>query len=147
MYGNLSPGIDHDISGGTVNHKISKAILFGLPTLIVMACASGGSDDDSKSGDAKGDAKGDVGNWDILNEPKFGKEFGTFKTVDLKVKNVSDEDDEPWLEIRLTNKAGDLVATFDCIGDTVEPGQSTTLDCTSLDDYAAFDDYEIKNAF
>lgn len=129
-----------------MNRKLYKAVLFGLPTIVFVACASG-EDDGSKSGDAQGGAKGEIGNWDILNEPRFGKEFGMFKTVNLKVKNVSDEEDEPWLEIRLTNKKGDLVATFNCVGDTLEPGQTTTLECGSTDDYAPFADYEIKNAF
>lgn len=130
-----------------MNRRLAKAVLFGLPAIVFLACSSS---DGEESGGKKGadkSAKGDVGNWDIVGEPNFGKEFGMFKNVKLTVKNVSDSDDEPWLEIRLTNKGGDLVTTFDCIGDTVEPGQKTTLDCSSLDDYAPFSDYEIKNAF
>jgi hypothetical protein len=129
---------------------VAKAVLIGVPLLTVLACASGGSDDEETQGKkGSGDsAKGEVGNWDILTaRPEFKKEFGMFSTVKLKVKNVSGSEDEPWLEIRLTNKAGDLVTTYDCIGDTVEAGQSTTLECSSLDDWAPFTDYEIKNAF
>lgn len=136
----------------TRKRKVAKALLFGVPTLIVMACASGGGGDDDESvGGSKdekgGGGSGEVGNWDILTKPQFGQQYGMFDTVKIKVKNVSDSEDEPWLEIRLTNKKGDLVTTFDCIGRTVEPGQTTTLECSSLDDYAAFTDYEIRNAF
>ncbi|QNN53182.1 hypothetical protein [Nocardioides mesophilus] len=87
-----------------------------------------------------------VGNWTILNKPKFGQEYGMFKSVDLRVQNTSDSEDDPWLEIRLTN-GNDLVTTFDCIGQTVRPGETTTLECSSLDDFRKFTDYEILNAF
>ncbi|GAA3820419.1 hypothetical protein [Nocardioides panacisoli] len=132
------------------NGKAAKAVLFGLPLIVVLACSSGsgGSDEEStgKQKDSSKSAPGDVGNWDILNKPTFGTEYGTWKIVDLKVKNVSKEDDEPWLEIRLTNKKNDLVATFDCVGNTVNPGQTTTLQCSSMDKVAPYTDYEIKNA-
>lgn len=95
---------------------------------------------------AEKQAENTIGNWYIMNKPKFGEQYGMFDTVDLKVKNVSDSEDEPWLEIRLT-KGNELVTTFDCIGRTVEAGQVTTLECSSLDDYRDFTDYEIQNAF
>ena len=88
-----------------------------------------------------------IGNWTILTKhPKFGQEYGTFKDVKIDVKNTSDSEDQPWLEIRLT-KGNRLVTTFDCMGDTVRPGEITTLDCSSLDDYGTWTKYEIKNAF
>ena len=98
-------------------------------------------------GDAKDGPKNVVGNWQIKNMPKFKRDpFDMFATVKLKVKNVSDSEDEPWLEIRLT-RGKTLVTTFDCIGQTVRPGETTILDCESFDDYAKFTEYEIKNAF
>ena len=136
-----------------MSKKVSKAILWTVPLVTVIACASGEETDEKESAGGKGgenrnaDSPGEVGKWGILNEPQFGQEFGMFKSVKLEVRNVSDSDDEPWLEIRLTNKKGDLVTTYDCIGETVEPGQKTTLDCSSLDDYAEWSDYKIQNAF
>lgn len=132
--------------------KFAKAVLFGLPALIVIGCGSGSvtAEDEESQGKKKSgqSSKGDVGNWKIVTKKvNFPEEYGMFGTVKLKVKNVSDSEDEPWLEIRLTNKKGDLVTTYDCIGQSVEAGQRTTLECSSLDDYAPFSDYEIKNAF
>jgi hypothetical protein len=127
--------------------KLATLALIGVPAFAMMACAPVDADEETAGKHKAGDgAPGEVGNWNILNEPKFGKQYGMFDTVKIDVKNVSASEDEPWLEIRLTNKAGDLVTTFDCLGDTVEPGQKTTLKCSSFDDYAPFADYEIKNA-
>jgi hypothetical protein len=149
----------------------SKAILFGLPAIVFMACASGtddgkddsakGSNDNSSQEDtgAKGssddkadaapkDAKGGVvGNWDILNKPQPKSEYGMFGTFNLKVRNNSDDADTPFLDVRLTNKAGDLVTAYTCAGDEIEPGQKATVQCFSTDDYAKWTDYEIKNSF
>lgn len=129
----------------------AKAVLFAVPALIVMACGSGSATSEDSSGEKKADSSsaGDVGNWKIeTKKVRFTKDaIDSFETIKLKVRNVSDSEDEPWLEIRAMNKAGDLVTTFDCIGQTVDAGQATTLDCTSLDDFAKVTDYEIKNAF
>ena len=135
--------------------KVLKIVGAVFLALFVFGMIAGGGDDEtpvkgaveSSAGDVSAAADANVvGNWEILNEPKFGREFGTFKTVDLRVKNVSDSEDEPWLEIRLT-KGDNLVTTFDCIGDTVRAGERTTLECFSGDDYRKFTDYEILNAF
>ncbi len=93
--------------------------------------------------------EGVIGNWKISNmdQLKFTEEFGYFKSVDLKIRNVSKEADSPWLEIRLTNKKKDLVATYTCIGDEYEPGQGGTLGCSSTDKFGPFTDWEIKNQF
>lgn len=153
--------------------KISKAVLFGLPALVFLACSSGtddgkdesvkGSNDSSQEDNGnsgKKDDKGDkadakpkdakggvVGNWDILNKPKVAEEFGMFGTMKLNVRNNSDDTDQPFLDVRLTNKAGDLVTVYTCSGDEIEPGQKATVECFSTDDYAAWTDYEIKNTF
>lgn len=120
----------------------------------VTGSQSASSSDDQAVSDSTSDEttsapkpKGNVvGNWLILTKhPKFGKEYGMFKTVKIDVKNISDSEDEPWLEIRLT-KGNRLVTTFDCLSNTVRPGEVTTLDCSSMDDYAPFTKYEIKNA-
>ena len=87
-----------------------------------------------------------VGNWKLLNKPKIKKEYGMFGTADLKVENISNSEDEPWLEIRLT-KGRNLVTTFDCIGQTVRPDERTVLQCSSMDDYRPWTKMEIKNAF
>lgn len=148
------------------SRTVSKSILIGLPALVFLACSGsvstdedkdsvGGSKDDKASSqegkkgkaDKKKKSGNSVGNWDILSKPQFKEQYGTFGEVKLKVRNNSDSEDEPWLSIRLTNKKGDLVTEYDCIGRTVEPGQTTTLSCTSLDDYAPWSDYEIQNAF
>lgn len=96
-----------------------------------------------------GTAKNVVGNWTIENmgQVKFAEEYGSFKTIPLKVRNNSDEADSPWFEIRLTDAKGDLVATFDCIGDEFEPDQGGNVDCSTLDDFAKFKDWELKDAF
>ncbi|GAA4811310.1 hypothetical protein ACFQ0K_03880 [Nocardioides caeni] len=144
------------------SRKVSKAILFAVPAIVFIACASDTGDDESTSGknddsvqsgekqaDAPKDAKGGVvGNWDILNKPTFAKEFDSFKSFKLNVRNNSDDNDTPFFEVRLTNKPGDLVATFDCSGDEIEPGQKASVNCFSFDDFTKdWTDYEIKNAF
>ncbi|GAA5118354.1 hypothetical protein GCM10023339_30780 [Alloalcanivorax gelatiniphagus] len=97
----------------------------------------------------KNAAKNVVGNWTIENmgQVKFTEEYGSFKTIPLKVRNGSDEPDSPWFEIRLTDAKGDLVATFDCIGDEFEPDQGGNVDCSTLDDFTTFKDWELKDAF
>lgn len=108
----------------------------------------GGKGSSAKANKAKADPSV-IGNWKIENFKtlQFGEQYDMFKSVKLNVRNVSDETDSPWLEIRLTNKKGDLVASYDCIGDEYEPGQGGPLDCSSLDDFAPFTEWEIKNAF
>ena len=98
---------------------------------------------------SSGSAKNVVGNWTIENMKavKFTEEYGSFKTIKLKVRNNTEEADSPWFEIRLTDAQGDLVATFDCIGDEFEPGQGGNVDCSTLDDYAKFKSWELKDAF
>ncbi|GAA4803306.1 FxLYD domain-containing protein [Nocardioides caeni] len=131
-----------------MNRKLSKAILFGLPALVFLACTGEDGEESTGKKDAGESAAGEVGNWDIVTDPVFKKDsLGTFATTKIKVKNVSDDNDTPWFEIRLTDKAGDLVATYDCIGDEVEPGQQAQIECISTDEFAQFKDYEIKNAF
>lgn len=87
-----------------------------------------------------------IGNWKILNKPQIKQEYGMFGTADLEVENISDSEDEPWLEIRLTN-GRNLVTTFDCIGRTIRPGERAVLECTSMDDYRPWKQMEILNAF
>ena len=110
--------------------------------------ASSGKQSSDGSSNAKSNDPSVVGNWKIENmkQIKFAEEYGMFATVSLKVRNVSDDADTPWLAIRLTDKKGDLVAEFDCIGDEYEPGQGGTVRCSSLDDYAPFAEWEVKNA-
>jgi len=102
----------------------------------------------SDGSNAKSNDPSVVGNWKIENmkQIKFAEEYGMFATVSLKVRNVSDDADTPWLAIRLTDKKGDLIAEYDCIGDEYEPGQGGTVRCSSLDDYAPFAEWEVKNA-
>lgn len=113
--------------------------------------ASSGKQSGDSSGDkaSKSTAENVVGNWTIenFNAIKFTEEYGSFKNVPLQVRNTSDGADSPWFEIRLTDKKGDLVASFDCIGDEYEAGQGGKVDCSTLDDFAPFADWEIKNAF
>lgn len=106
-----------------------------------------GKQSDSDAGSKT--AKNVVGNWTIENmaQVKFSEEYGSFKTIPLKVRNGSDEPDSPWFEIRLTDAKGDLVATFDCIGDEFEPDQGGNVDCSTLDDFTKFKDWELKDAF
>lgn len=110
---------------------------------------STGKQTDSSS-EEKTDAakdKNTIGNWKLLNKPKIKKgQFGTFANVKLKVRNISDSEDEPWLEIRVT-RGKNLVTTFDCIGRTIRPDETTTLDCSSMDNYKKWTEYEVKNAF
>jgi len=135
--------------------------LVGMLALTLGGCAlpeedastgkQGSSGSESKGGKKQAAKPNDpsvVGNWKIENMKslRFTEEYGMFKSVDLKVRNVSDEPDTPWFEIRLTNKAGDLVASYDCIGDEYEPKQGGTVDCSSFDDFGPFADWELKNA-
>ncbi|CAB4940394.1 unannotated protein [freshwater metagenome] len=103
----------------------------------------------ASSDDKKSAAKNVIGNWTIenFNSIKFTEEYGSFATIPLKVRNSSDEADSPWFDIRLTDKRGDLVAEFTCIGNEFEPGQGGTVDCSTLDDFGPFKDWEIKDAF
>lgn len=135
--------------------KVLKIVGGVVVVLVVLGAIAGGGGDsetpvkgavESSAGEAPAADANVVGNWEILNEPKFRREMGMFTTVDLRVRNVSDSEDEPWLEIRLT-KGDNLVTTFDCVGDTVRAGERTTLECFSGDDYRKFTDYEILNAF
>ena len=140
---------------------MKRAVLLALAsTILIAGCslpeeeASSGKQSSGKGGRSssesakKSNDPSVVGNWKIENmkQIKFAEEYGMFATVSLKVRNVSDDADTPWLAIRLTDKKGDLIAEYDCIGDEYEPGQGGTVRCSSLDDYAPFADWEIKNA-
>lgn len=137
-------GSSEDTANTAVTGSTSDDTASSTPT---EEAATAPEDDATTQAPAAKPAGNVIGNWAILTKhPKFGEAYGMFDSVKIDVKNISDSEDEPWLEIRLT-KGNRLVTTFDCIGQTVRPGEVTTLDCSSMDDYAPWTDYEIKNAF
>jgi len=140
---------------------VKRAVLLALAsTILIAGCslpeeeASSGKQSSGKGGRSssesakKSNDPSVVGNWKIENmkQIKFTEEYGSFASINLKVRNVSDETDSPWFEIRLTDKSGDLVASYDCIGDEYEPGQGGSVGCSTFDDFGPFADWEIKNA-
>lgn len=139
-------------------NKTSKFLLGSATALVLVggcaAAVSGGSTPETtgKTTAASTAASADpnvVGSWKLLNreELKFEKDmFDEFAIVELHVKNISDQDDAPFLDIRLTNGTL-LVTTFTCSGNTIRPGESAVLECFSIDPFQKFTKVEILNSF